>query len=134
MTAEAESAPFRTRTVLLIIGGAVIAFAGFLLLIAFAPQFQSGHDARGHALSTSGNGFAGLVELTDTIGSHSLIVKEDEDLATRDLLVVTPEIDGDQKKLVTLLAMRGDAPTLVILPKWWTRPIPQQPDWAMRVD
>jgi hypothetical protein len=134
MSEQAQAAPFRSRTVILIIAVGVIAFAGFLLLIAFAPQFQSGHDGRGHALSTSGNGFAGLVELTDNVGAHSLIVKDDEELATRDLLIVTPELDGNQKDLVKLLALRGDAPTLVILPKWWTRPIPQQPDWAQRVD
>ena len=129
-----EQAPFRSRTVFIIIAVAVIAFAGFLLLIAFAPQFQSGHDGRGHALSTSGNGFAGLVELTDMIGSHSLIVKQEEELGTRDLLIATPDLDTDQKDLVKLLALRDDAPTLLILPKWWTRPIPERPDWAQRVD
>jgi hypothetical protein len=134
-TAEAQqAAPFRSRTVILIIAVAVIAFAGFLLLIAFAPPFQNGHDGRGHALSTSGNGYAGLVELTDYVGAHSLIVTREEDLATRDLLVVTPELGGEQKDLVKLLALRGDAPTLVILPKWFTRPIPDQQDWAQRID
>lgn len=129
-----QAAPFRSRTVVLIIAAAVIAFAGFLLLIAFAPQFQSGHDGRGHALSTSGNGYAGLVELTDYVGSHAQIVRRDEELATRDLLVVTPEFDGKQADLVRLLALRGDAPTLVILPKWFTRPMPDRPDWAQRMD
>jgi hypothetical protein len=134
MSEEAQSAPFRPRTVILIVAVGVIAFAGFLLLIAFAPPFQSGHDGRGHALSTSGNGFAGLVELTDTIGAHSLIVRQEEDVATRDLLIATPEPDTDRKDLIKLLTARGDAPTLLILPKWWTRPIPQQPDWAQRID
>ncbi|MBA2933181.1 hypothetical protein HZF05_03630 [Sphingomonas sp. CGMCC 1.13654] len=134
MSGEAQAAPFRSRTVIIIIVVAAIAFAGFLLLIAFAPQFQSGHDGRGHALSTSGNGYAGLVELTDDLGSHSLIVRDDAQLGTRDLLVVTPEIDTEQKDFTKLLASRGDAPTLVILPKWWTRPMPERPDWAQRVD
>ena len=134
MSEEAQAAPFRPRTVILIVAVGVIAFAGFLLLIAFAPPFQSGHDGRGHALSTSGNGFAGLVELTDTIGSHSLIIRQEEDLHTQDLLIATPEPDTNQKDLVKLLTARGDAPTLLILPKWWTRPIPQQPDWAQRID
>lgn len=131
---SAEQAPFRSRTVFIIIAVAVVAFAGFLLLIAFAPQFGSGHDGRGHALSTSGNGYAGLVELTDAVGAHSLIVRREEDLATRDLLIVTPEIDTDQKSLVKLLIARGDAPTLIVLPKWWTRPLPNRPDWSQRID
>jgi hypothetical protein len=133
MTAEAESAPFRTRTVLLIIGVAVIAFAGFLLLIAFAPEFRSGHDARGHALSTSGNGYAGLVELTDAIGSHSLIVRNTTDLGSSDLLIVTPELDTDGADLVKLLAAREDHPTLVVLPKWLTRPMPENREWSLKV-
>jgi hypothetical protein len=134
MSEEAQAAPFRPRTVIIIIAVAVIAFAGFMLLIAFAPQFQSGHDGRGHALSTSGNGFAGLVELTDGLGSHSLMIKEDDQLGIRDLLIVTPELDSKQPDLVKLLALRGDAPTLLILPKWFTRPIPDQPEWAQRID
>ena len=129
-----QAAPFRSRTVILVIAVAVIAFAGFLLLIAFAPQFQSGHDGRGHALSTSGNGYAGLVELTGNVGGHALIVQRDEDLATRALLVVTPEFDGKPADLARLLALRGDAPTLVILPKWFTRPMPDRPDWAQRIE
>jgi hypothetical protein len=133
MTAETETAPFRTRTVLLIIGVAVIAFAGFLLLIAFAPQFQSGHDARGHALSTSGNGYAGLVELTDAIGSHSLIVRNTPGLGSSDLLIVTPELDTDGADLVKLLAARKDHPTLVVLPKWMTRPMAEDHEWSLKV-
>jgi hypothetical protein len=133
MTAEAESAPFRTRTVLLIIGVAVIAFAGFLLLIAFAPEFRSGHDGRGHALSTSGNGYAGLVELTDAIGSHSLIVRNTTDLGSSDLVIVTPELDTDGADLVRLLAAREDHPTLVVLPKWMTRPMPEDREWSLKV-
>ncbi|MDH7638754.1 hypothetical protein [Sphingomonas oryzagri] len=129
-----EQAPFRSRTVFIIIAVAVVAFAGFLLLIAFAPQFKSGHDGRGHALSTSGNGYAGLVELTDAVGAHSLIVRDEGDLATRDLLIVTPEIDSDAKSLVKLLTARGDAPTLIVLPKWWTLPLPGRQDWSQRIE
>jgi hypothetical protein len=133
MSAE-QGAPFRPRTIALIVAVAAIAFAGFLLLIAFAPQFQSGHDGRGHALSTSGNGFAGLVALTDDLGSHSLFVRREEQLDTRALLIVTPDVDSDPKAIARLLAMRGDAPTLIVLPKWWTRPLPGQPGWVQRVD
>lgn len=134
MSEEAQAAPFRARTVILIVAVAVIAFAGFLLLIAFAPQFASGHDGRGHALSTSGNGFAGLVELTNSIDGNSIVIRQQEALDTPDLLIATPESDLDGKDLVKLLTARGDAPTLLILPKWWTRPMPQRPDWAQRVD
>jgi hypothetical protein len=129
---EATQAPFRPRTIAIIVAVAAIAFAGFVLLIAFAPRFQSGHDGRGHALSTSGNGYAGLVALTDAIGSHSLIVRAEEDLGTRALLIVTPDIDSEQKAMLRLLHLRAGAPTLVVLPKWSTRPLPDRPDWAQR--
>lgn len=128
-----DGAPFRSRTVILIVAVAVIAFAGFLLLIAFAPQFEGGQDGRGHALSTSGNGYAGLVELTGIVNGNSIVIRQEDALATRDLLVVTPELDSAPKDLVTLLARRGDAPTLVILPKWFTRPIPDRPEWTQRI-
>ncbi len=133
MSLEPEDAPFRRRTVLLIIGVAVIAFAGFLLLIAFAPPFQSGHDGRGHALSTSGNGYAGLVELTDAIGSHSLIVREQAVLDTHALLIVTPELDTDAADMSKLLAARDGHPTLIVLPKWLTQPLPGNREWSEKV-
>ncbi len=130
MSTAIEGAPFHPRTVLLIVGAAVIAFAAFLALIAFAPDFRSGHDARGHALSTSGNGYAGLVALTDALGSHSLIVREPGQLSTSALLIVTPETDSDPAALRHILAARNGHPTLIILPKWSTLPLKKHPGWT----
>lgn len=132
MNTDPGTAPFRARTVVLIVTVAVMAFAGFLLLIAFAPPFRSGHDARGHALSTSGNGYAALVEMTDVLGSHALIVREENALATHALLVVTPEIESDPAQLAKLLAARDGHPTLIVLPKWTTRPMPENRQWSQR--
>ena len=130
---SAAAAPFRARTVAAILIAAVAALLVFLVMLAYLPQPTGGGDARGHALSVSGNGYAGLVALAEATGSRALIVRTEPDLATRALLIVTPEPGADAKALGMLLAGRGGAPTLVVLPKWWTVPIRRKPEWSHRV-
>jgi hypothetical protein len=134
MTASAPQpdAPFSTRAVAMIIAAAVVAFAAFLLLVAFAPDFRSGHDGRAHALSTSGTGYAGLVKLTDALGSHALIARETALLGTPSLLLVTPEADGNAAALDRLIHQHP-GPTLIVLPKWRTRPLPSHASWAQTI-
>jgi hypothetical protein len=122
--------PFNPRTVMVVIVAGVIAFAAFLLLVAYGGDFRSGRDARAHALSVSANGYAGLVSLVDATGSHSLVVRDPAMLGTRALLIVTPEPDMEPTALPTLLARRGSAPTLIILPKWETRPLATNRAWV----
>src|SRR5579859_2368182 len=124
---------FQPRTVIAVIATAMIAFAGFLLLIAFGPVISSGHDGRGHALSVSGNGYAGLVKLAQSTGAYPLIVRDEAELKTRALLIVTPEPLTDPKALGELLARRAGAPTLVVLSKWLTRPVVEHPGWAQKL-
>lgn len=124
---------FRPRTVLAMILTAAIAFGAFLLLIAFGPTISGGRDGRGHALSVSGNGYAGLVRLAQLTGTYPVIVRDEAELKTRALLIVTPEPLSDPKALVKLLAGRHGAPTLIVLPKWLTRPLPGHPGWSQKL-
>ena len=127
---DTSANPFNPRTVAIVIVAGVLAFAAFLLLIAFGGNFRSGHDARAHALSVSADGYAGLVELVDAMGSHSLILRDPAGLNTRALLIVTPEPVSDADALPRLLARRDGAPTLIVLPKWRTRPLATNRAWV----
>jgi hypothetical protein len=129
-TTADSAGPFNPRTVVIVIVAGVIAFAAFLLLVAYGGDFRSGRDARAHALSVSANGYAGLVSLVDATGSHSLIVREPAMLGTRALLIVTPEPDMDAGALPKLLARRNGAPTLIVLPKWETRALATNRAWV----
>jgi hypothetical protein len=130
---NASDAPFSTRAVAMIVIAGLVAFAAFLLLVAFAPDFRSGHDARAHALSTSGTGYAGLVELADAMGSHSLIVRDDQHICTATLLVVTPEAYGDPAALSRLVDRHCKGAMLIVLPKWRTQPLPARRSWAQTI-
>ncbi|HEY0316397.1 MAG TPA: hypothetical protein VGC28_09030, partial [Sphingomonas sp.] len=128
--ADAQAAPFSPRAVLIIVAAAVLALAAFGLLLAFGDDLRSGHDARAHALSISADGYAGLVELVDDIGAHSLLIRDPHRLATRALLIVTPEPGLDRDALPKLLAARNGAPTLIVLPKWSTAMLPANRAWT----
>ncbi|HET8611140.1 MAG TPA: hypothetical protein VFL92_00045, partial [Sphingomonas sp.] len=131
--ASAAAQPFNPRVVLLIVAAALIAFIAFLALAAYAPDFRSGRNGQAHALSVSGDGYAGLVQLTRDVGAYPLLVRDEAGLATQDLLIVTPPPMGDPDALDRLLSFRGNAPTLIVLPKWATVPMPGRSGWVQAI-
>jgi hypothetical protein len=128
-----EAGPFSARMVAILIGAGIVAFAAFLMLSAYAGDFRSNRDGRGHALSVSGNGFAGLVELIGYAGGTATIIRSDQDAASEDLLVVAVEEDSDPGKLKALLDSRSAKPTLVVLPKWLVFPDRNHAGWVRRI-
>ena len=63
-----SSGPFSTRLMVALIAAGIVAFAIFMLLMAYAGDFRSGRDGRPHALSVSAVGFKGIVRLVDLAG------------------------------------------------------------------
>jgi hypothetical protein len=124
---------FRPRVVAGLVAAGIFAFAAFLLLSAYADDFRSGSDGRGHALSVSGVGFAGIVRLVDLVGGESELVRDEASLETEDLLVVTLEQTSSPDALKKLLERRGSRATLLVMPKWVVQPDPQHPGWVRRL-
>ncbi|HMI19032.1 MAG TPA: hypothetical protein VK533_05760 [Sphingomonas sp.] len=110
--------PFRALTVALILLIGIFGFVGMLVMGAFAPDLRSGHNGGGHALSNSAIGFSGIVQLATATGRNGQVIRNEHQLDSEDLLVVTPDHGWDD--LGPVLGNRNAKPTLVVFPKWET--------------
>ncbi|MEA3052554.1 MAG: hypothetical protein QOG72_1457 [Sphingomonadales bacterium] len=119
---------FRSSTVLLMVVIGILAFAGMLILGAYAPDLRSGRNGGAHALSNAATGFSGIVQLARATGRNPATVRNEAMLRTEDLVVLTPEIGGSD--LGKLLSRRRTRPTLVVLPKWQTVADRAHPGWV----
>lgn len=129
MSGTAE--PFRARTVALMIGIGVVAFAALLWLGAYAPDMRSGRNGGAHALSNGATGYSALVALARATGRNPLVVRDARALGGDALMIVTPERGATD--ISPVLIARADKPTLIILPKWRTQPDPKHRGWVRRV-
>lgn len=125
--ARAEG-PFRPTTIGLIVAIGILAFAGMLILGAYAPDLRSGRNGGGHALSNAATGFSGIVQLARATGRNPLILRNEASLGTEDLVVLTPETGATD--MSQILARRTTRPTLVVLPKWNTVADPKRTGWV----
>ena len=120
--------PFRARAVLWVLAVGILGFLGTLVLGTFAPDLRSGADGGAHALSNGATGFSGIVRLAQATGRNALVVRDDAQLLTEDLVVLTPPSGATD--LTAVLAHRPVQPTLIVLPKWLTAADPQRSGWV----
>ncbi|HEX8667685.1 MAG TPA: hypothetical protein VF727_04860 [Allosphingosinicella sp.] len=125
-----EVKAFSPRLVVSLIAAGVVAFGLFLVLMAYAGDYRSGHDGRAHALSPAANGFAGLVRLIELSGGEPRMIRSEEALDTGDLVVATLEPGMSKEALAGFLKRRHARPTLLVLPKWAVLGDPQKPGWV----
>ncbi len=123
------SDPFRAATVILILAIGIVGFVGMLVLGAFAPDLRSGRDGGTHALSDAGVGFSGIVQLARATGRNPLIIRNEHQFGSEDLLVVTP--GSGYTELSAIFRARVVKPVLFILPKWQTSPDPDHRGWVV---
>ncbi|MEO7827813.1 MAG: hypothetical protein ABIR60_11790 [Allosphingosinicella sp.] len=119
---------FRPATILLVVAIGIIAFAGMLVLGAYAPDLRSGRNGGGHALSNAATGFSGIVQLARATGRNPRILRNESLLDTEDLVVLTPE--NGTTDMGKVLERRKAKPTLVVLPKWITVADPSHTGWV----
>ncbi|MEO5867935.1 MAG: hypothetical protein ABIS14_13845 [Sphingomonas sp.] len=129
--AERGEGSFRPRTVALIVAIGLIGFVGMLILGAYAPDLRSGKDGGAHALSNAAVGLSGIVRLAEATGRNPRIIRNSRQLDGANLTILTPPSGvtpiGDE------VAMRGNKPTLVVLPKWQVRGDPSHSGWVRYV-
>jgi hypothetical protein len=128
-----DSGPFSARTIAALVAAGIVAFAAFVVLAAYAGDFRTGRDGRGHALSVSGIGFAGLVELIGYAGGTATIVRSERGLDREDLLVAIVEESTDAARIKALIDSRGAKATLIVLPKWLVMADQSHPGWVKRI-
>lgn len=127
-----ERPAFAAPLLLVAIAVAVVGFLAYLLLTAYADDLRPARGTGTHALSTSAVGYAGLAELIDRThgASKARFARREADLRDETLLVLTPAADTDPAAVKRILDLRGELPTLVILPKWAVAPLPRKPAWV----
>ncbi len=123
-----ESNPFQAGAIALMLALGIVGFVGLLVLGAYAPDLRSGRNGGGHALANGATGFSAIVELARATGRNPRIVRNEHEFGTESLLIATPE-DGFVN-VGPLLAQRFAKPTLIVLPKWQTRPDPKHGGWV----
>lgn len=129
----ADSRPFNPRLILALIAAAIMAFAIFMVLLAYAPNLGQGRDGRAHSLSVSAVGYAGLIKLVRATGGEPRLIRDRAELDTEDLLVATVEPRTEPEAIRALLDARGPRATLLILPKWMVLPDRSRPAWVTKL-
>lgn len=128
--------PFSTRTVAGIVIAGVLAFLGFLLLTAYAPQLKLRSGEGATPMSKSAVGFHGLYALAEASGRPVDRQADRDDWYRTGFTIVVIPIDVDVPTLKELVAARrsvDDSRTLYILPKWITFPMPTRPRWVQSI-
>jgi len=123
-----RSEQFRARTVALMLVIGIAGFIAMLVLGAYAPDLRSGRNGGAHALSNAAVGFSGIVRLAAATGRNPVVIRNEHQLDSEDLLVVTPEHGWDN--LEPVLNGRASKPTLLVFPKWQTIADNDHPGWV----
>lgn len=131
MSAESNAGrgAFSILVVLAAVVVGVVAFAAFMVLIAFADDLRRPDDSGEHALSKSAVGFAGLVQLLQDTG-HQVRVSRGplhELAGSPEFAILSPPVSRP------LAYEDFDGVwgwNLIVLPKWNTIPDIERPEWV----
>ncbi len=134
--AAASDHGFNPRLIAGVVVIGVVAFVALWALVALGPQISSGNDGGGHALSKAAPGYAGIVDLVERAGANVDLrrrVEPTEYEEYKQLVILTPTARTRPEEMKELFEAQGDAPVLVVLPKWSAGAIPGQapkPGWV----
>jgi hypothetical protein len=129
---EGGGGVFSPLTAVLMVLVGVFAFCALVVLVAYAPDLESGNNGQGHALSKSAVGFAGIVKALRLEGDP-VVVNRAPIRAGRHsgLLIVTPGPTTDRRAID---ALTFGGPVLVVTPKWLTVPDLTHRGWVGKAD
>lgn len=123
--------PFRPGVVLAVLA---IGAAAFILMLYALGQGWTGDGERNggeHAASNGLTGFAGLANVLEDTGYEVQLSRSPSAFDDYGLLVLTPPHLTDGQEIADVITERRDndyGPTMVILPKWFAYPVPEQMD------
>jgi hypothetical protein len=119
-------APFSRGAAAALVAGGFALFLALLFLIGKGENpLADTRSGEAHALATGLNGYAGLARLLAASNYEIKNSRSPGGLETRGILVITPPAWGDSEEIGALLDRRRTlGPTLVIVPKWFARPPP----------
>lgn len=134
--APARAQPFSPKVVAALLLVALVAFAGFVVLSAYAPEMRGGGDPGAHALSRSAVGYTGARWLLEEQRVDVVVARRfpphDADYATEavPLVVVTPPRGAKSDALEPFFTV---TPLLIVLPKWVTERDPVRPERVLKI-
>ena len=131
--AEQGTNPFSVRTVAIVLLAGIIAFLGFLFLMAYAPQIKARGSSGPQPLSKSAVGFYGLYKLSEATGRLTQLTESADRWSAPGFMLVTIQPDTDPDKLRDLVRVRRgteQTKTLYILPKYTTAPLRTKSGWV----
>jgi len=120
------ASPFSPGKLLLVV---LVGAGSFLLFLYAIGAGWTGDQSRvttAHANSNALNGYTALVDLLERRGQNVEVARDRLMREEEVLLILTPGLNTDPAELEELMASRRYyGPTLVILPKWMSGPLPQ---------
>jgi len=130
--ATQQPQPFNVRLVAGLIAAGLIAFAALVFLVAYGNRIAPMRGEGAPALSVAATGYKGLITLVGRF-RRTAMVRGEADLVTDDLLIVPLTAQNRPEDVARLLELRQGRATLLILPKWLTRPDPAHRGWVRAV-
>ena len=124
--------PFSVRLVAGLIAAGLAAFAALVFLIAYGNRIAPVRGQAASALSVGATGYKGLINLVGHF-RQTAMVSRPADLETENLLVVALTPQNRPADVARLLELRRGRATLLILPKWLTRPDPSHRGWVRAI-
>lgn len=126
---KASASGFSVRTMLVMVLVGIVCLAGIALLSAFEPELRTGNDGEAHALSKSSIGYLGLTRLLEKADYY---IERDRDgieegVNDYSTVVITPTFSTTAEQIS---AYFRDGPTVIILPKWYTRANTKNRGWV----
>lgn len=119
--------PFSAGKVALVLLVGASAFLLFLYAIGAGWTGDSRRSATGHANSNALDGYSALVTLLERRGYSVEVARDRAVRQEQVLMILTPGLTTDPAELQELMqARRFAGPTLVILPKWMSAPLPAE--------
>ena len=124
---ERPASPFDARIVLLLLAIGAALFIGLLYILGTGEPNREKNDGGAHAYSKGMTGYAAYAELLESQGHEVNIVQGEADLNDENLLILTPPLGEDADAIARIVdERRYIGPTIIILPKWSARPIPEE--------
>jgi len=121
--------PFSVRLVVGLVAAGLAAFAALVFLLAYGSRLAPVRGEGAPALSVGATGYKGLITLVGHFRPTNM-VNRPADLETGNLLVVALAPQNRPADVARLLELRRGRATLLILPKWVTRPDPSHRGWV----
>jgi hypothetical protein len=123
------ASPFTRRGVLALLVIGALLFLGALWAIGAGETGQSETDGQGHAGANGLNGYSAWSRLLEKRGYDVARGRDEGLLDDANLLILTPPLYMEPEDLARIIDNRRYyGPTLVVLPKWPTAPLPERSD------